>query len=102
MDYALPRAKDAPAFQFETINVPCKTNPLGVKGAGEAGAIGSCPALINAIIDALYRAYRDPAHRHAGDPAAHLGGNRETRRQGLRRDYGSSKRNLPPLLAGPP
>jgi carbon-monoxide dehydrogenase large subunit len=38
--------------------VPCKTNPLGVKGAGEAGAIGSCPALVNAIIDALWREYR--------------------------------------------
>ena len=66
MDYALPRAKDAPAFQFETINVPCKTNPLGVKGAGEAGAIGSCPALINAIIDALYRGY---GIRHIDMPA---------------------------------
>jgi carbon-monoxide dehydrogenase large subunit len=55
MDYALPRALNAPGFQFETINVPCKTNPLGVKGAGEAGAIGSCPAVINAILDALWR-----------------------------------------------
>ena len=58
MDYALPRAADAPAFTFETLNVPCKTNPLGVKGAGEAGAIGSCPALINAVCDALWRAHR--------------------------------------------
>jgi len=58
MDYALPRASDAPAFAFETVNVPCKTNPLGVKGAGEAGAIGSCPAVINAILDALWRTYR--------------------------------------------
>jgi len=40
MDYALPRAADGPSFVFETHNVPCKTNPLGVKGAGEAGAIG--------------------------------------------------------------
>src|SRR5213078_1770936 len=51
MDYALPRASDGPAFVFETHNVPCKTNPLGVKGAGEAGAIGSCPAVVNAIIE---------------------------------------------------
>ena len=58
MDYAMPRAADAPDFEFETRNVPCKNNPLGVKGAGEAGAIGSCPALINAILDALWRAYR--------------------------------------------
>ena len=58
MDYAMPRALDAPDFVFETRNVPCKNNPLGVKGAGEAGAIGSCPALINAILDALWRNYR--------------------------------------------
>jgi len=58
MDYALPRAADGPSFVFETRNVPCKTNPLGIKGAGEAGAIGSCPAVINAIIDGLWREYR--------------------------------------------
>ena len=43
---------------FETSNVPCKTNPLGVKGAGEAGAIGSCPAVVNAIVDGLWREYK--------------------------------------------
>lgn len=58
MDYALPRASDGPAFVFETHNIPCKTNPLGVKGAGEAGAIGSCPAVVNAIIDGLWREYK--------------------------------------------
>ncbi|MBV9566407.1 MAG: xanthine dehydrogenase family protein molybdopterin-binding subunit [Bradyrhizobium sp.] len=58
MDYALPRAADGPSFQFETHNVPCKTNPLGVKGAGEAGAIGSCPAVVNAIVEGLWREYR--------------------------------------------
>ncbi|WP_439369331.1 xanthine dehydrogenase family protein molybdopterin-binding subunit [Bradyrhizobium sp. DASA03120] len=58
MDYALPRAADGPAFVFETHNIPCKTNPLGVKGAGEAGAIGSCPAVVNAIVDALWREYK--------------------------------------------
>jgi carbon-monoxide dehydrogenase large subunit len=66
MDYALPRAADTPAFTFETRNVRCTTNPLGVKGAGEAGAIGSAPAVMNAIIDALYRAYRI---RHVDMPA---------------------------------
>ncbi len=66
MDYAMPRAADAPSFVFETRNVPCKNNPLGVKGAGEAGAIGSCPALINAILDALWRAYKI---RHIDMPA---------------------------------
>jgi carbon-monoxide dehydrogenase large subunit len=58
MDYALPRAADAPSFTFETHNVPCKTNPMGVKGAGEAGAIGSCPAVVNAIIEGLWREYK--------------------------------------------
>ncbi len=66
MDYALPRAQDMPAFAFETRNVPCKVNPLGVKGAGEAGAIGSCPAVMNAILDALWRAHRI---RHVDMPA---------------------------------
>ena len=66
MDYAMPHAGDAPDFVFETRNVPCKNNPLGVKGAGEAGAIGSCPALINAILDALWRNYRI---RHIDMPA---------------------------------
>jgi carbon-monoxide dehydrogenase large subunit len=58
MDYALPRAADGPAFVFETHNVPCKTNPLGVKGAGEAGAIGSSAAVVNAIIEGLWREYK--------------------------------------------
>jgi aerobic carbon-monoxide dehydrogenase large subunit len=66
MDYAMPRAEHAPDFVFETRNTPCKTNPLGVKGAGEAGAIGSCPAVMNAIVDALWRAHRI---RHIDMPA---------------------------------
>ncbi len=66
MDYALPHAGDIPNLFFETRNVPCRTNPLGVKGAGEAGAIGSCPAVMNAITDALWRAYRI---RHVDMPA---------------------------------
>jgi len=57
MDYALPRASDGPPITFQTHNVPCVTNPLGVKGAGEAGAIGSCPAVVNAIIEGLWREY---------------------------------------------
>ena len=60
MDYAVPRADEVPAIAFETRNVRCHHNPLGVKGAGEAGAIGSCPAVMNAIIDALWRALRIP------------------------------------------
>jgi aerobic carbon-monoxide dehydrogenase large subunit len=53
MDYALPRAGDLPDIEVDLIEVPCVSNPLGVKGAGEAGAVGSPPAMINAIIDAL-------------------------------------------------
>jgi carbon-monoxide dehydrogenase large subunit len=53
MDYALPRAGDLPDIEVELLEIPCLTNPLGVKGAGEAGAVGSPPALINAVLDAL-------------------------------------------------
>ncbi|HQF31790.1 MAG TPA: molybdopterin-dependent oxidoreductase, partial [Hyphomicrobiales bacterium] len=53
LDYAMPRASDMPDFDFETRNAPCKTNPLGIKGAGEAGTIGACPAVMNALADAL-------------------------------------------------
>jgi aerobic carbon-monoxide dehydrogenase large subunit len=52
-DYCLPRADDLPAIEFAYNVVPCRTNPLGLKGAGEAGAIGAPPALVNAIVDAL-------------------------------------------------
>lgn len=53
MDYAMPRADDFPTFQLDTICTPCTHNPLGTKGCGEAGAIGSPPAVINAVLDAL-------------------------------------------------
>jgi carbon-monoxide dehydrogenase large subunit len=52
-DYCLPRPDDLPAIGFAFNVVPCRTNPLGVKGAGEAGAIGAPPALVNAVVDAL-------------------------------------------------
>jgi aerobic carbon-monoxide dehydrogenase large subunit len=58
LDYCMPRADDLPAFDFETRNVPSTTNPMGLKGAGEAGSIGSTPAVMNAVADALWRAYR--------------------------------------------
>ena len=57
LDYTMPRADGVPFFKFETRNVPSKTNAFGIKGAGEAGSIGSCPAVINGIIDALNRGY---------------------------------------------
>jgi carbon-monoxide dehydrogenase large subunit len=53
MDYDMPRADDLPAIAFHTENIPSTANPLGVKGAGEAGAIGAPPAVINAVVDAL-------------------------------------------------
>jgi carbon-monoxide dehydrogenase large subunit len=65
MDYAMPRADNLPNFSFTTRNVRCKANPLGIKGAGEAGAIGAPPALINAIVDALHH----KGVRHVDMPA---------------------------------
>jgi carbon-monoxide dehydrogenase large subunit len=53
MDYCIPRADDVPSFKVDTRETPCTHNPLGVKGCGEAGAIGAPAALINAITDAL-------------------------------------------------
>jgi carbon-monoxide dehydrogenase large subunit len=54
MDYAMPRADDFPMFKLDTVCTPCSHNPLGTKGCGEAGAIGSPPAVINAVLDALH------------------------------------------------
>mgnify|MGYP005812990351 CR=1 FL=1 len=58
MDYCLPRADNLPSISFETRNIPSTTNPLGLKGAGEAGSIGASPAVMNAVADALVRAGR--------------------------------------------
>ncbi|WP_225027352.1 xanthine dehydrogenase family protein molybdopterin-binding subunit [Xinfangfangia pollutisoli] len=56
MDYAMPRADDVPFYTVDhSCNTPCTHNPLGVKGCGEAGAIGSPPAVVNAVVDALRR-----------------------------------------------
>jgi carbon-monoxide dehydrogenase large subunit len=57
MDYAVPRAADLPYFKFDTRNVPSVANALGIKGAGEAGSIGSCPAIMNALAHALQTNY---------------------------------------------
>ena len=67
MDYAMPRAGDLPNFAVDHSCVtPCTHNPLGVKGCGEAGAIGSPPALVNAVLDALNSGgHHRGAHRHA-------------------------------------
>jgi carbon-monoxide dehydrogenase large subunit len=65
MDYAMPRAADIPDVEVESNPVPTKTNPLGVKGAGEAGSVGAMPAVANAIVDAL----SDLGVRHIAMPA---------------------------------
>ncbi len=56
MDYSLPRAKDLPMIEVKTHNVPTKNTPFGIKGAGEAGTVGSLAAMSNAVMDALYKA----------------------------------------------
>ena len=53
MDYAMPRADNMPSFALEFHPVPCRTNAIGVKGAGESGTIGAIPTVMNAIVDAL-------------------------------------------------
>ena len=65
MDYGLPRAEDLPPVSVATHGTLCTHNPLGVKGCGEVGAIGSPPAVINAVVDAL----RDYHVRHVEMPA---------------------------------
>ena len=52
-DYAMPRAADMPSFTVDYVEVPCRTNPLGIKGVGEAGAVATPPAIVGAILDAL-------------------------------------------------
>jgi carbon-monoxide dehydrogenase large subunit len=53
MDYALPRATDVPAFNLTLVEFPTKSNPLGVKGSGQAGCIGAPQTITHAILDAL-------------------------------------------------
>ncbi len=79
MDYAMPRADDMPLFEVESNPVPTKLNPLGAKGAGEAGTVGALPAVMNAVVDALALGRR-AGHRHAGDARARLA--RASRRRG--------------------
>ncbi len=63
MDYAMPRADDLPNFEVDhSCQTPCTHNPLGVKGCGEAGAIGSPPSVVNAVVDALRSGGTDVTH----------------------------------------
>ena len=64
MDYAMPRADLMPDIGTTLEEVPCRTNPLGVKGIGESGTIGATPAVQNAVVDAL----RDLGVRHVDMP----------------------------------
>ena len=73
MDYAMPRAHHTPNFEVVSHPVPATTNPLGVKGCGEAGCAGSLTSIMNAVVDALV-GIRHQAHRHAGEPGAGLAG----------------------------
>ena len=63
MDYAMPRASDLPFYEVDhSCQTPCTHNPLGVKGCGEAGAIGSPPAVVNAVLDAMRSGGKDIGH----------------------------------------
>ena len=53
LDYAMPRASDFPEFLSDLVEIPAKTNPLGIKGIAESGTIGAPPTVVNAVIDAL-------------------------------------------------
>ena len=53
MDYAIPKANQLPRFQCDRTETPTDVNPMGIKGVGEAGTIGSTPAAVNAVVDAL-------------------------------------------------
>ena len=65
MDYAMPRAADLGDIAVESHPVPTRTNPIGVKGAGEAGCVGGLPAVVNSIVDAL----KDYGIKHVEMPA---------------------------------
>jgi aerobic carbon-monoxide dehydrogenase large subunit len=54
LDYGMPRADDLPSFISELVEIPAKTNPLGIKGIGEAGTIAAPPTVVNAVLDALH------------------------------------------------
>ena len=84
MDYAMPRADDCRDFHFETRNVPSTTNPLGIKGAGEAGTIGACAGGHERGRRRALARLRHPPYRHAGDAGARARGDRRRRRRSRR------------------
>ena len=96
MDYVMPRADMLPNFEIALEEVPCLTNPIGVKGIGESGTIGAPPVVINAVIDALSPARHRP-HRHAGDAEQGVAGDPEREGQG---GVATRSAALPPPKAG--
>ena len=69
MDYAIPRAADLPSFRDSATVTPTPRNPLGAKGIGEAATIGSTPAIVNAVVDALKVRHLDMPLRPNTSPA---------------------------------
>ena len=94
MDYAMPRADDLTSFDLGFNGTPCTTNPLGVKGCGEAGAIAAFPAIANAILDAL-APLGVTRLRGAGHAGAHLAGHPG---RAMRRHAPAAARNRQPIL----
>ena len=80
VDYAIPSAAELPSFEVSNTQTDSPRNPLGAKGIGESGTIGSTPAIQNAVVDAVSHLGRQ-AHRHAVHAGAGLAGDR--RRYGL-------------------
>jgi carbon-monoxide dehydrogenase large subunit len=78
MDYCMPRAHDLPSFAVAMTNTPCPSNPLGVKGCGEAGAIAAPAAVINAITDAL-------GHEDVSMPATPMAVWRAAQKSGMKK-----------------
>ncbi len=74
MDYLIPTALECPDFELGETVTPCPHHPLGAKGVGESPNVGSPPAIVNAVIDALHADPRRRPHRHALHPGAGLGG----------------------------
>jgi carbon-monoxide dehydrogenase large subunit len=67
-DYLVPGASDLPAYELDRTVTPTPVNPLGAKGIGESGATGAPPAVVNAVVDALARAYPEREIRHLDMP----------------------------------
>ena len=73
MDYLIPTALECPDFELGETVTPCPHHPLGAKGVGESPNVGSPPAIVNAVIDALYETHGVEPHRHAVHAGARVG-----------------------------